>query len=286
MPYSSGTFSFTSNSFAPSPVTGTTISSTAAAATWSELATALSTCVLKDGTQTLTANIPMASFKLTGLAAGSTNGDSVRWQQSPEGLLSAKGGLISASAANTPSVLAVGADGKFLGAASGQTTGLQWQSINDLSAETTLDQSNDALMIYDATDSTNNKMTPAKFVEGMAATQAEIETGTSTGTLVVPGRQQFHNSAAKCWVLAGTGGTALASYNITSVTDTGTGTLGITIANDFNTDLWVAVGGLYDTNDRAFQFIAQTTGTVTMRCAAGVADPSSGYFFAGFGDQP
>lgn len=81
MPFSSGTFTFTSNSFAPSPTTGTTISSTAATATWSDLATALSTCVLKDGSQTITANIPMNSFKFTGLAAGSTSGDSVRYEQ-------------------------------------------------------------------------------------------------------------------------------------------------------------------------------------------------------------
>jgi len=60
MSFSSGTFTFTSNSFAPSPVTGTTISSTDAASTWSELATALSTCMLKDGTQTATAAINFA----------------------------------------------------------------------------------------------------------------------------------------------------------------------------------------------------------------------------------
>lgn len=60
MPFSSGTFTFTSNTFAPTPVTGTTISSTDAASTWSEIATGLTTCVLKDGTQTATALVPFA----------------------------------------------------------------------------------------------------------------------------------------------------------------------------------------------------------------------------------
>ena len=60
MSFSSGTFTFTSNSFAPTPVTGTTISSTDAASTWSEIATALSTCLLKDGTQTATSSVPFA----------------------------------------------------------------------------------------------------------------------------------------------------------------------------------------------------------------------------------
>lgn len=81
MAFSGGVFSFTSNSFAPTPVTGTTISSSAAAATWSEIATGLSTCVLKDGTQTLTGNIPMAGFKLTGLGAGTAAGNSTRYEQ-------------------------------------------------------------------------------------------------------------------------------------------------------------------------------------------------------------
>lgn len=42
------------------------------------MATGLSTCVLKDGTQTITANIPMSTFKFTGLGAGSARTDSAR----------------------------------------------------------------------------------------------------------------------------------------------------------------------------------------------------------------
>ncbi len=44
-------------------------------------ATAISNAVFKDGQQTITANIPMATHKFTGLAAGSTNGDSLRYEQ-------------------------------------------------------------------------------------------------------------------------------------------------------------------------------------------------------------
>lgn len=61
MPFSSGTYTISSNSFAPSPVTGTTISSSAAQSTWSDLSTALSTCLLKDGSQTATSSIPFAA---------------------------------------------------------------------------------------------------------------------------------------------------------------------------------------------------------------------------------
>ena len=79
MSFSSGTFSI--NSSGQPVVTGTVISSTAFNALTADLATGLSTCVLKDGTQTLTANIPMGGFKFTGLAAGSAAGNSVRYEQ-------------------------------------------------------------------------------------------------------------------------------------------------------------------------------------------------------------
>ena len=79
MPFSSGTFSL----YTPGNpvVSGTTISSDTQNNTMNDIATGLSTCVLKDGTQTMTANIPMNSFKFTGLAAGTTAGDSIRYEQ-------------------------------------------------------------------------------------------------------------------------------------------------------------------------------------------------------------
>jgi hypothetical protein len=80
MPFSSGTYSLPSGN---PVVTGTTISSTTTNTTNSDIATALSSCILKDGTQTVTANIPMASHKLTGLSAGTTAGDSVEYAGSP-----------------------------------------------------------------------------------------------------------------------------------------------------------------------------------------------------------
>ncbi|MDZ4250886.1 MAG: hypothetical protein U0990_12490 [Candidatus Nanopelagicales bacterium] len=60
MGFSAGTFSFTATTFAPTPVTGTTISSSDAATAWSEIATGLTTCVLKDGSQTATSSVPFA----------------------------------------------------------------------------------------------------------------------------------------------------------------------------------------------------------------------------------
>jgi len=66
MAFSSGTFSLD----AANPTTGTTISSTWAATVLNGIATGLTTCVLKDGTQTATAVVPFASG--ISVAAGST----------------------------------------------------------------------------------------------------------------------------------------------------------------------------------------------------------------------
>lgn len=94
MSFSAGTFSLVSGN---PVVTGTTISSTWANNTLSDIATGLTTCVLKDGTQTITANIPMAGFIFTGLGAGAAAGNSVRYEQ----VLSANGIKFSVGAALT-----------------------------------------------------------------------------------------------------------------------------------------------------------------------------------------
>jgi len=94
MSFSSGTFTLVSGN---PVVTATTISSTWANNTLSDIATGLTTCVLKDGTQTITANLPMAGFILTGLGAGAAAGNSVRYEQ----VLSANGVKFSAGAALT-----------------------------------------------------------------------------------------------------------------------------------------------------------------------------------------
>lgn len=72
---------FVINSSGQPVVTGTTITSTAFNALTADLATGLTTAITKDGQTTPTANIPMGGFKLTGLAAGTTAGNSLRYEQ-------------------------------------------------------------------------------------------------------------------------------------------------------------------------------------------------------------
>jgi len=77
----------------------------------------------------------------------------------------------------------------------------------------------------------------ASAIAGTAvATQANQETATSTTTAVSPGRQQFHPSAAKAWVRYQTVTTTtnIASYNVASLTDNGTGDTTITYTTNFS----------------------------------------------------
>jgi len=62
-------------------VTGTTISSTVHNNTNTDFANGFANCITRDGQSPATANVPMGGFKLTGLAAATTNGDAVRWEQ-------------------------------------------------------------------------------------------------------------------------------------------------------------------------------------------------------------
>jgi len=107
-------------------------------------------------------------------------------------------------------------------------------------------------LIYTVTDPAgtpaSRKATIANLTKAMLAAQSDQETATSTTLFVTPARQQFHPSAAKCWVVWGVTTTIDASYNITSITDNGTGDWTITIATDFSSVNYVAVATPYGAN--------------------------------------
>lgn len=125
MAFSGGVFSL----IAGNPVTtATVISSSWANDTLTDIATnGLSVCLLKDGSQTVTANIPMAGFKFTGLGAGNASGNSIRYEQ-VNGVVTTAGDLLYATAAGTLARLAIGTAGQVLQTNSGATAP-QWASI-------------------------------------------------------------------------------------------------------------------------------------------------------------
>ena len=66
------------------------------------------------------------------------------------------------------------------------------------------------------------------------ATQAEQETGTATDKIVTPGRQHFHQSAAKVWGRFTVAGSVTNSFNVSSVTDNGTGDWTVNLTTAFS----------------------------------------------------
>ena len=71
-----------------------------------------------------------------------------------------------------------------------------------------------------------------------------METGTATDSIVSPGRQHFHQSAAKFWgYYDQVADTLRASYNITGVADTAAGIFAVTIATDMSSTAYSVVGG-------------------------------------------
>lgn len=130
---------------------------------------------------------------------------------------------------------------------------------------------------------------------GTPATQAAQETGSSLVAAVTPGRQQFHPSACKGWVLANFGATVSASYNVTSVTDNGTGTATVNWATDFSSANQCSVGNIVFTptgasNGTISTHIADSLGAGTTNVQSillsSYAAADGNYFTcASFGDQ-
>jgi hypothetical protein len=135
-----GSGTFVINSTGQPVVTNTVISSTAFNALTADLATGLTTALTKDGQTTPTANIPMGTFKFTGLGAGSSATDSANLSQvqsSTGSFLTAAGtDTITASVSPSLSAYVVGQSFKFIAAAT--NTGAVTINISALGAKSIL----------------------------------------------------------------------------------------------------------------------------------------------------
>jgi hypothetical protein len=124
---------------AGNPVTtGTTISSSWANSTLSDIATALTNSLAKDGQTTPTANLPMGTYKLTGLGAGSAATDSVNLAQVQNGaatLLSSVSGADTITAVANPTLTAYATGNTFRFTSVGANTGAVTINIDSLGAK-------------------------------------------------------------------------------------------------------------------------------------------------------
>lgn len=147
-----GSGSFLINSAGQPVVSGTVISSTAFNALTADLATGLSTCITKDGQTTVTANIPMAGYKFTGLGTGSAAGDSPNLSQVQSTvvkLLASVSGADTITAVGSPTVAAYAAGQMFYFVAAGTNTGAVTLNIDSLGAKAVTRDGSTALIAGD-----------------------------------------------------------------------------------------------------------------------------------------
>jgi hypothetical protein len=177
--------------------------------------------------------------------------------------------------------------------------------VNGLTADATPDRAADYLLTYDADAAAAKKVLLSVAVPASSdtvagqieiATQAEQETGTDATRAVTPGRQHFHPSAVKGWVKANIDGTIDGSYNVTSVTDAGTGSIAVNWATDFGdtnycvlnavkVDLGGAAATTWIATISNTGFTAGVTAAVMVRASDGgaVVDPNE-WMFVALGD--
>lgn len=119
-------------------VTGTVISSTVQNNTMSDVATALTNSLAKDGQTTPTANLPMGGFKLTNLGTGNSRTDSANLGQiQDEGYiwLASVAGTNTITASTSPATTAYTAGQTYRFTAAGANTGAVTININSLGAK-------------------------------------------------------------------------------------------------------------------------------------------------------
>jgi len=148
-----GSGTFVINSTGQPVVTGTVISSTAFNALTADLATGLSTALTKDGQTTPTANLPMGTFKFTGLGVGSVATDSanISQVQSSFGSFLTVSGTDTITASVSPSLTAYSAGQMFAFVAANTNTGAVTINISSLGAKSITKTGNTALTAGDLT---------------------------------------------------------------------------------------------------------------------------------------
>ena len=182
----------------------------------------------------------------------------------------------------SPTVAARGAGQRYLFKLGSATTGATTLNIDGLGAAAIQYRAaalvandyaaNDWILVTD--DGTvYQSLTPPRVAQvSVPATQAQQETGTSTAVNVTPGRQHFHQSAAKAWVSfvpRGTNGAATlsASYNISGVSRTAAGVYAISFTTAQSATTFACLGTANDSsaNNLLVVSTAKATGSCTIK---------------------
>jgi hypothetical protein len=147
----SGTFNI--NTAGQPVVTGTVITSTAFNLLTTDLASGLSNAITKDGQTTPTANIPMGTFKITGLGAGTNATDAAQYGQLQAGatIIATVTGTDTLTGSLTPAITAYATGNLFSFVAATTNTGAVTINLNSLGAKSITKQGTTALVAGDIT---------------------------------------------------------------------------------------------------------------------------------------
>jgi hypothetical protein len=146
-----GTGTFNINTAGQPVVTGTTITSTAFNLLTADLASGLTNAVTKDGQTTPTANIPMGTYKITGLGAGTSATDAAQYGQLQAGAttIATVTGTDTLAGTLTPAPTAYATGNLFSFVAANTNTGASTININSLGAKSITKSGTSALVAGD-----------------------------------------------------------------------------------------------------------------------------------------
>lgn len=122
------------------------------------------------------------------------------------------------------------------------------------------------------------------------ATQANMESAASAGStslIVTPGRQQYHPGSAKAWAMfdgQATSVTSGAAYNVSFITDNGSGDYTITWATPFSGSSYVVTGSTLQDRFKV-QSISSVNAQVLTQSSLGTLADSAVICVVAFGDQ-
>ena len=239
-----GTGTFNINTAGQPVVTGTTITSTAFNLLTADLATGLTTALTKDGQTTPTANIPMGTFKITGLGAGSAATDAAQYGQLQAGAttIATVSGTDTLTGTLTPALAAYATGNLFSFVAANTNTGAATINLNSLGAKSITKKGSTALAAGDIVSGQVHLIeydgTRFQLINPSASSVSSISFGSTgltpatatTGAVTVAGTLAIANG--------GTGTTSTTFVNAaTNVTGTlpiangGTGTTSTTFVN-------------------------------------------------------
>jgi hypothetical protein len=252
----SGTFQI--NTAGQPVVTGTVISSTAFNSLTSDLATGLSTAITKDGQTTVTANIPLSNFKITGLGAATAAADAVRFSQlqgSADKLLTVTGTDTYVATAS-PALTAYAAGNLFSLVVPNTNTGASTINIDGLGAKAITRTGSTALVAGDM-------IATEVVIVVYDGTRFQLINANSFTNLVVSGTETVGGTLGVTGVTTLTGGLVYGGVTLTNAV-TGTGKMVLDTSPTVNNptvtnyvESVVAIGTVSSSNT-----IALTNGTV------------------------